>query len=47
MTKEEMFHNNINIAYKIANTYKINYPSEIEDIRQIALERAVEVGIDI
>lgn len=47
MTKEEMFNNNINIAYKIANTYRLNYPSEFEDIKQIALERAVEVGIDI
>lgn len=47
MTKEEMFNNNVNIAYKIANTYRLNYPSEFEDLRQIALERAVEVSIDI
>lgn len=40
MTKEEMndmFNKNINIAYKIANTYRINYPNEYEDIKQIAL----------
>lgn len=40
MTNEEMndmFNKNINIAYKIANRYRINYPEEYEDIKQIAL----------
>lgn len=37
MTNEEIFEKNINIAYKIANKYLINYKDEIEDIRQIAL----------
>lgn len=37
MTKEELFNENINIAYKIANKYKINYPEEYEDIKQVAL----------
>ena len=37
MTNEEIFNNNINIAYKIANKYLINYSEEIDDIRQIAL----------
>lgn len=37
MTNEEIFNNNVNIAYKIANRYRINYYKEIEDIRQIAL----------
>lgn len=37
MTKEEMFNNNINIAYKIANKYKENYIEEYDDIRQVAL----------
>lgn len=37
MTNEEIFNNNINIAYKIANRYLLNYADEIEDIRQIAL----------
>lgn len=37
MTKEELFNNNINIAYKIVNLYKINYKNEYEDIKQIAL----------
>lgn len=37
MTNEEMFENNIRIAYKIANRYKINYLTEYEDIKQIAL----------
>jgi RNA polymerase sporulation-specific sigma factor len=37
MTNEEMFNQNINIAYKIANKYKINHPNEYEDIKQIAL----------
>lgn len=37
MTNEEIFNNNINIAYKIANQYLSNYADEIEDIRQIAL----------
>lgn len=33
----EMFNKNINIAYKIANMYRINYPNEYEDIKQVAL----------
>lgn len=40
MTNEEMnemFNKNVNIAYKIANRYRINYPEEYEDIKQIAL----------
>lgn len=37
MTNEEIFNNNVNIAYKIANRYMTNYYEEIEDIRQIAL----------
>lgn len=37
MTNEEIFNNNVNIAYKIANRYVTNYYEEIEDIRQIAL----------
>lgn len=37
MTNEEMFEKNIRIAYKIANRYKINYLSEYEDIKQMAL----------
>lgn len=37
MTKEEIFNKNINIAYKIANKYKVNYINEYEDIKQIAL----------
>lgn len=37
MTNEEMFNNNIKIAYKIASKYKINYLKEYEDIKQIAL----------
>ena len=37
MTNEEIFNNNVNIAYKIANRYRTNYYEEIEDIRQIAL----------
>ena len=37
MTNEEMFEKNIKIAYKIANRYRINYLSEYEDIKQIAL----------
>ena len=40
MTNEEMnkmFNKNINIAYKIANQYRINYPEEYEDIKQVAL----------
>lgn len=37
MTNEEIFNNNVNIAYKIANKYMTNYYKEIEDIRQIAL----------
>ncbi len=37
MTKEEMFNQNINIAYKLSQSYRINYPKEYDDIRQIAL----------
>lgn len=37
MTNEEMFNKNINIAYKIANRYLINYANEYEDIKQVAL----------
>lgn len=37
MTNEEIFNDNVNIAYKIANRYMTNYYEEIEDIRQIAL----------
>ena len=37
MTNEEIFNNNVNIAYKIANRYMTNYYEEMEDIRQIAL----------
>lgn len=37
MTNEDIFNANIKIAYKIANAYKINYPNEFEDIKQIAL----------
>ncbi len=38
MTKEELFNENIAIAYKLASSYKINYQEEYEDICQIALE---------
>lgn len=41
MTNEELFNNNIKIAYKIANKYKINYVNEYDDIKQIALMRFV------
>ena len=37
MTNEEMFNKNINIAYKIASKYLINYAKEYEDIKQVAL----------
>lgn len=37
MNNEELFEQNINLAYKIANTYKTKYPNEYEDIKQIAL----------
>ena len=37
MTNKEIFNNNINIAYKIANKYLINYRNEYEDIKQVAL----------
>lgn len=37
MTNEEMFKANMGIAYKIANTYRINYSKEYEDIKQVAL----------
>ena len=34
MTKEELFNENIAIAYKLASSYKINYQEEYEDICQ-------------
>lgn len=37
MTNEEIFEENIMIAYKIANRYRTNYFEELEDIKQIAL----------
>lgn len=37
MNNEELFKTNINLAYKIANTYKSKYPTEYEDIKQVAL----------
>ena len=37
MTKEEMFNDNIKLAYKIANKYKVNNINEQEDIEQVAL----------
>lgn len=37
MTNEEIFNKNTNIAYKIANRYKLYYPDEYEDIKQVAL----------
>ena len=36
-TNEEIFNENINLAYKIANKYATNFADEIEDIQQIAL----------
>lgn len=36
MTNEEMFYENIKLAYKIAQRYKINYPDEYNDILQCA-----------
>ena len=38
MTKEELFNENIGIAYKIASKYLTNYQEEFDDIKQIALE---------
>lgn len=38
MTKEELFNQNTGLAYKLAQSYKKNYPEEYEDICQIALE---------
>ena len=38
MTNEEMFNNNVKLAYKIANMYRINYAEEYDDIKQLALE---------
>ena len=38
MTNEKLFDDNIMLAYKVANNYKINYINEFEDIKQIALE---------
>ncbi len=37
MTNEEMFEQNMRLAYKLANKYLVNYAYEIEDIRQMAL----------
>lgn len=37
MTNEELFLNNIKLAYKVASRYLINYSSEYEDIKQVAL----------
>lgn len=37
MNNEELFEKNINLAYKIANTYRDKYPTEYEDIKQVAL----------
>lgn len=37
MTNEEIFQENIDIAYKLANQYLKSYPKEIDDIRQVAL----------
>lgn len=37
MTKEELFNKNTNIAYKICQSYRVNYPNEFEDIKQVAL----------
>ena len=40
MTKEEkenLFYDNIKLAYKMANKYLVNYREEIEDIKQVAL----------
>ncbi len=36
MTNEEMFNDNIKLAYSIAHKYQINYPNEYEDILQCA-----------
>ncbi len=37
MTKEELFNQNIKLAYYFANRYRVNYPHEMEDIKQVAL----------
>lgn len=37
MTDEEMFKNNMGLAYKISRQYLINHGKEFEDIKQIAL----------
>lgn len=37
MTKEELFNQNIKLAYYFANKWRNSYPQEIEDIKQIAL----------
>lgn len=37
MKQEEMFYNNIKLAYKIANKYFINCKDDYEDIKQVAL----------
>lgn len=37
MKNEEIFYNNIKLAYKIANKYFINHKNEYEDIKQVAL----------
>lgn len=37
MTKEELFNKNTKLAYYFANKYRMNYPHEYEDIKQVAL----------
>lgn len=37
MTKEELFNQNIRLAYYIAIKYKTNHQDELEDIKQVAL----------
>lgn len=37
MTKEELFNQNIKLAYYFANRYQVSYPHDYEDIKQIAL----------
>ena len=37
MTKEELFNQNIKLAYYFANKWRNSYPQVIEDIMQIAL----------
>ena len=37
MTKEELFNQNMGLAYYVAQKYKTNYQDELEDIKQVAL----------